>query len=124
MREGLRAQLWPLPTLGVALAIVAGVGLPVLKALSPGIYDPTTAVHALSHSSALLCGLARRDLGPRLQRDEHEQIRVVSPGAANPPATRPSPPHSPGCVPPSTPKTSTPPSVSGSPYWLNTSTRP
>ncbi|WP_432075379.1 DUF2254 domain-containing protein [Streptomyces wuyuanensis] len=47
------------------------------KALSPGINDPTTAVHALSHSSALLCGLARRDLGPRLLRDEHEQIRVV-----------------------------------------------
>ncbi|MFG2760947.1 DUF2254 domain-containing protein [Streptomyces wuyuanensis] len=48
-----------------------------VKALSPGINDPTTAVHALSHSSALLCGLARRDLGPRLLRDEHEQIRVV-----------------------------------------------
>lgn len=47
------------------------------KALSPGINDPTTAVHALSHSSALLCGLARRELGPRLLRDEHEQIRVV-----------------------------------------------
>ncbi|MFE0274982.1 DUF2254 domain-containing protein [Streptomyces sp. NPDC058992] len=47
------------------------------KALSPGINDPTTAVHALSHSSALLCELARRDLGPRLLRDEHRQIRVV-----------------------------------------------
>ncbi|MBX9394441.1 DUF2254 domain-containing protein [Streptomyces sp. TRM72054] len=47
------------------------------KALSPGINDPTTAVHALSHSSALLCELARRDLGPRLLRDDHQQVRVV-----------------------------------------------
>ncbi|MDI9889218.1 DUF2254 domain-containing protein [Streptomyces sp. HNM0645] len=47
------------------------------KALSPGSNDPTTAVHALSHSSALLCELARRDLGPRLLRDEHQQVRVV-----------------------------------------------
>ncbi|GAB3954135.1 DUF2254 domain-containing protein [Streptomyces sparsus] len=47
------------------------------KALSPGINDPTTAVHALSHSSALLCELARRDLGPHLLRDDDEQVRVV-----------------------------------------------
>ncbi|MFG2415132.1 DUF2254 domain-containing protein [Streptomyces goshikiensis] len=48
-----------------------------IKALSPGINDPTTAVHALSHSSALLCELARRDLSPRLLYDDHDQIRVV-----------------------------------------------
>ncbi|MGQ0718993.1 MAG: DUF2254 domain-containing protein [Pseudonocardiales bacterium] len=47
------------------------------KALSPGINDPTTAVHALSHSSALLCELAGRDLGPRLLRDDQDQVRVV-----------------------------------------------
>ncbi|GAB2899377.1 hypothetical protein GCM10027074_77580 [Streptomyces deserti] len=47
------------------------------KALSPGVNDPTTAVHALSHSSALLCQLARRDLGPRLLRDEHQHVRAV-----------------------------------------------
>jgi len=47
------------------------------KALSPGINDPTTAVHALSHSSALLCELARRDLGPRELTDDHHQVRVV-----------------------------------------------
>ncbi|MBV7697841.1 DUF2254 domain-containing protein [Streptomyces sp. TRM70350] len=47
------------------------------KALSPGINDPTTAIHALSHSSALLCELAHRDLGPRLLRDDHQQVRVV-----------------------------------------------
>ncbi len=47
------------------------------KALSPGINDPTTAVHALAHSAALLCELARRDLGPQLLRDEDGRVRVV-----------------------------------------------
>jgi len=47
------------------------------KALSPGINDPTTAVHALSHSSALLCELVGRDLGPRLLRDAENRGRVV-----------------------------------------------
>ncbi|GAA2498375.1 DUF2254 domain-containing protein [Streptomyces gobitricini] len=49
----------------------------IAKALSPGINDPTTAVHALSHSAALLCELAHRDLGPRLLRDGHHRLRVV-----------------------------------------------
>ena len=47
------------------------------KALSPGINDPTTAVHALSHSAALLCELAGRDLGPRLLCDDQDRVRVV-----------------------------------------------
>lgn len=33
-----------------------------LKAISPGINDPTTAVHALGNTSALLCHLAQRRL--------------------------------------------------------------
>lgn len=49
----------------------------VTKALSPGINDPTTAVHALSHVSALLCALAGRELGPARLRDEDGQVRVV-----------------------------------------------
>ncbi|MFD3825325.1 DUF2254 family protein [Streptomyces sp. NPDC058625] len=32
MSDTLRAQLWPLPTLGVVLAVAAGVGLPRLDA--------------------------------------------------------------------------------------------
>ncbi|WP_149552204.1 DUF2254 domain-containing protein [Streptomyces marokkonensis] len=48
-----------------------------VKALSPGINDPTTAVHALSHSAALLCELAQHDLGPRLLRDDDRRVRVV-----------------------------------------------
>lgn len=47
------------------------------KALSPGINDPTTAVHALSHSSALLCELAGRGLGPRVLHDDQHRVRVV-----------------------------------------------
>ncbi len=47
------------------------------KALSPGINDPTTAIHALGHCSALLSELAGRDLGPRLLRDEDDRVRVV-----------------------------------------------
>jgi uncharacterized membrane protein len=47
------------------------------KALSPGVNDPTTAVHALSHSSALLCKLAQRDLGPHRLLDDNQQVRVV-----------------------------------------------
>ena len=48
-----------------------------VKALSPGINDPTTAVHALGHCSALLCDLAVRDLGPRLLHDDDGTLRVV-----------------------------------------------
>lgn len=47
------------------------------KALSPGINDPTTAVHALGHISALLCDLAGRDLGPTLLTDDDGGVRVV-----------------------------------------------
>jgi len=47
------------------------------KALSPGINDPTTAVHALDHSSAVLCELIGRELGPRLLRDDDGRVRVV-----------------------------------------------
>lgn len=49
----------------------------VNKALSPGINDPTTAVHALGHISAVLCELASRDLGPVLLRDDDGQVRVM-----------------------------------------------
>lgn len=48
-----------------------------IRALSPGINDPTTAVHALGHSSALLGELCERDLGPRVLRDDDALVRVV-----------------------------------------------
>lgn len=48
-----------------------------VKALSPGINDPTTARHALGHVSGLLGELTGRDLGPRVLRDEEGTARVV-----------------------------------------------
>lgn len=49
----------------------------VNKALSPGINDPTTAVHALGHISALLCELADHDLSPVVLTDIDGHPRVV-----------------------------------------------
>jgi uncharacterized membrane protein len=48
-----------------------------VRALSPGINDPTTAVHALQSCTAVLCELAGYRLGPRILRDEHDVARVV-----------------------------------------------
>ena len=47
------------------------------KALSPGVNDPTTATHALSHSSALLCRLVHLPLGDELIRDSTNTVRVI-----------------------------------------------
>lgn len=49
----------------------------VNKALSPGINDPSTAIHTLGHSAALLCEIAGRDLGPRVLCDGDGRVRVV-----------------------------------------------
>lgn len=50
-----------------------------VKALSPGINDPTTAVHALSHLSAIMCELADRPLDSRLICDDQRRVRVIIP---------------------------------------------
>lgn len=47
------------------------------KALSPGINDPTTAIHALGHISAFLCDLTDRDLGTQALRDDDDRVRVL-----------------------------------------------
>lgn len=49
----------------------------VIRALSPGINDPTTAVHGLNSCSATLCKLARYRLGHRHLRDDDDALRVV-----------------------------------------------
>ncbi len=49
----------------------------VIRALSPGINDPTTAVHGLNSCSAKLCELAGYRLGRRILRDDHQVLRVV-----------------------------------------------
>ncbi|MHA7283256.1 DUF2254 domain-containing protein [Arthrobacter sp. TMS2-4] len=46
------------------------------KALSPGVNDPTTAVHALSHISAVLCSLTRRTTGPITLYDSNDRARA------------------------------------------------
>lgn len=48
-----------------------------VKALSPGINDPTTAVHVLGHLSGLLCLLTERQAGPAVISDEGGHVRVV-----------------------------------------------
>lgn len=49
----------------------------VVRALSPGINDPTTAVHGLNSCSAALCELAGYRLGRRILRDGRGSQRVV-----------------------------------------------
>ncbi len=49
------------------------------RALSPGINDPTTAVHALSHASALLGDLLQRPLRPIHLADRDGVLRLVVP---------------------------------------------
>jgi uncharacterized membrane protein len=48
-----------------------------VKALSPSVNDPTTAVHALSHASALLCEAAGHNWGPQRWCDDAGRVRVV-----------------------------------------------
>ena len=50
-----------------------------VRALSPGVNDPTTAVHALSHASALLGELAQRRVGVQRLTDDEGAVRVVLP---------------------------------------------
>lgn len=47
------------------------------RALSPGINDPTTAVHVIGHLSVLLCRLARRNLGAEHLTDRDGRVMVV-----------------------------------------------
>ena len=47
------------------------------RALSPGINDPTTAVHVIGHLSDLLCRLAGRNPCPKHLTDDAGRVRVV-----------------------------------------------
>ncbi|TLM84714.1 DUF2254 domain-containing protein [Pseudarthrobacter sp. NamE5] len=47
------------------------------RALSPGINDPTTAVHVIGHLSDLLCRLVGRNPGPEHLTDNDGHVRVV-----------------------------------------------
>ena len=50
-----------------------------VKALSPGVNDPTTAVHAIGHLASILCVLVGRDLSPIVRSDDSGLSRVILP---------------------------------------------
>ncbi len=50
-----------------------------VKALSPGVNDPTTAVHAIGHLGSILCLLAGRNLSPMIRTDDKGRPRVILP---------------------------------------------
>ncbi|HKU04177.1 MAG TPA: DUF2254 domain-containing protein [Arthrobacter sp.] len=83
-REGLCREINTAVATGLERTSVQDVGYGfrqlvdvAVRALSPGINDPTTAVHVLGHLSALLCRLVDRDPGPEQIRDDDGQVRVV-----------------------------------------------
>ncbi|WP_346926871.1 DUF2254 domain-containing protein [uncultured Arthrobacter sp.] len=83
-QENLQAAISSAVTTGVERTNVQDVGFGfrqlvdvAARALSPGINDPTTAVHVLGHLSALLCRLTRRHPGPIQLTDEAGRVRVV-----------------------------------------------
>ncbi|WP_099024191.1 DUF2254 domain-containing protein [Mycolicibacterium palauense] len=65
----------PIQDVGYGLRQLTDVAV---KSLSPGINDPTTAVHVLGHSAVVLCELSDHRLGPvRLTADETRDTLVV-----------------------------------------------
>lgn len=48
-----------------------------IKALSPGVNDPTTAIHALNYISAFLCDLTAYDLDDRWVTDQKGRVRLM-----------------------------------------------
>ncbi|MCA0145370.1 DUF2254 domain-containing protein [Blastococcus sp. LR1] len=78
LREGVRLGFERTPERDVAYSLRKSVDITV-RALSPGTNDPTTAVHGLSHISALLGELVTRPLRPAVQRDAAGAARFVLP---------------------------------------------
>ena len=66
------------PSHDVAYSLRKVVDIAV-RALSPGINDPTTAVHALSHVSAMLGRLLARPATVRRRHDDEGTLRLVVP---------------------------------------------
>lgn len=64
----------PTQDIGFGLRQLADIAT---RALSPGVNDPTTAVHALGHISAVLCALARQPLQRRVLSDDEGAPRLV-----------------------------------------------
>jgi uncharacterized membrane protein len=53
-----------------------------VRALSPGINDPFTAVTCVDRLESALCRLARRDMPSPLRFDPHGRLRLVAPGSS------------------------------------------
>jgi uncharacterized membrane protein len=85
--EDLERALRSAVALGQERALGQDVSFPVrqladiaVKALSPGINDPTTASNALDGISELLVTAVRTELGPSAVRDRSGQLRLALPG--------------------------------------------
>jgi uncharacterized membrane protein len=76
--RSLRLDFERSPVRDIAYSLRKVVDIAV-RALSPGINDPTTAVHALSHASALLGDLISRPLGPDCRADDDGVVRLIVP---------------------------------------------
>lgn len=50
-----------------------------VRALSPGVNDPFTAITCLDNLGSALCRLARRDMPTPYRYDTHDQLRVITP---------------------------------------------
>jgi uncharacterized membrane protein len=53
-----------------------------VRALSPGINDPFTAIACVDRLGSGLCRLARRDIPSALRFDRHGRLRLVAPGSS------------------------------------------
>jgi uncharacterized membrane protein len=53
-----------------------------VRALSPGINDPFTAIACVDRLGSALCRLARRDMPPVRRFDPHGRLRLVAPGSS------------------------------------------
>jgi uncharacterized membrane protein len=78
LSSGVRLDFERSPARDVGYSLRKVVDIAV-RALSPGTNDPTTAVHALSHVSALLGDLSRRRLQPHAWSDDAGVLRLVVP---------------------------------------------
>lgn len=50
-----------------------------VRALSPGVNDPFTAVSCVDHLGSALCRLAQRELPSQYRYDEQDQLRLIAP---------------------------------------------
>jgi uncharacterized membrane protein len=50
-----------------------------IRALSPGVNDPITAMTCVDHLGSALCRLAQRDMPSPYRYDRQDQLRIISP---------------------------------------------